>query len=152
VLQYYRIYDEGELTLAHELNTSTDHGTDPEDIVRVASNYGIDAVIKRLTLEKISEYILQDIPVIVTYQAWSIDENDWADVWEDGHYSIIIGIDDYNVYLEDPSLSQEIGYIPREEFLERWHDVDRHGNKLLNTGIICHHPVAQQALYFRKVD
>lgn len=41
---------------------------------------------------------------------------------ESGHYMVVMGIDDENVYFEDPPLPGTRGIIPRDEFLSRWHD------------------------------
>ncbi|MFC1743919.1 C39 family peptidase [Candidatus Riflebacteria bacterium] len=114
-------------------------GTEPIDIQKGAVEYGLKATIKEnLSLADLEKYYKKGIPVIVAYQAWKDEENKkpWAEDWIDGHYSIVIGIDENNVYLEDPSLIGELGYIPREEFLRRWHDIDRQNRKLIHLGII----------------
>jgi predicted double-glycine peptidase len=65
--------------------------------------------------------------VIIAAQAWRDDaekDKPWKDIWDSGHYMVVIGLDKKNVYFEDPSILQSRGFMPREEFLERWHDVD----------------------------
>jgi len=43
--------------------------------------------------------------VIVNGQAWRDDSGiPWANEWEDGHYMVVIGLDEKNVYFEDPSI------------------------------------------------
>jgi predicted double-glycine peptidase len=77
-------------------------------------------------------------PVIVTYQAWREDKKastPWSKEWDSGHYSIVVGMDKDNIYLEDPVLLGSIGYLPRHEFEERWHDTDRKGRKYHRLGI-----------------
>jgi hypothetical protein len=37
---------------------------------------------------------------------------------------VVSGLDDKNVYIEDPSILGGIGYMSREEFVERWHDYE----------------------------
>ena len=39
-----------------------------------------------------------------------------------GHYMVVIGIDNQNVYFEDPAILGSRGYITDQEFLDRWHD------------------------------
>ena len=89
---------------------------------------------------------------MILYQAWSESSESWGDCWDDGHYSVVIGVDDENVYLEDPSLAGEIGFIPRPEFLTRWHDVDREGNELERFGIAVMGGTPTQELQYRKID
>jgi predicted double-glycine peptidase len=48
----------------------------------------------------------------------------WENDWEAGHYVVVIGIDDRNIYVEDPSLLGSRGVIPQVEFLKRWHDYE----------------------------
>jgi len=153
VLQYYRLYDETEAELAIALNATEDWGTEPEAIVEIASSYGIQAIYKQCTLDEIMEDLHMGWPTIILYQAWSDNFKLWKNDWDDGHYSVIVGIDHYNVYLEDPSLPNEIGYIPRDEFLERWHDIDKSNNKLIHMGIKCRHPLKPNVHnMFRKID
>jgi uncharacterized protein len=125
VLCYWGI-DIEENELIDLLNTSTDYGTDEMDIVRVAKQMGLEAELKdNLTLMDLEESINKGVPVIVDCQSWksSIYSNvSWSDDWYDGHYMVVIGIDENNIYLEDPYTLGSRGFIPRKEFLERWHN------------------------------
>jgi len=127
VLNYWGI-DKREGTLIQELGTTEDAGTPPESIVRVARAYGLDAGLKtNLTLGDLESAIANKTPVIIDCQAWR-DESEanlsWENIWEDGHYMVVVGIDRDNVYFEDPSLLGSHGIIPREEFVSRWHDYE----------------------------
>jgi len=47
---------------------------------------------------------------------------------------VVIGMDEENIYVEDPAILGSRGYIPLQEFLERWHEqylINQTGN---NTG------------------
>ena len=125
VLVYWGI-DIEENELIRLLNTTSDNGTDEKDIVRVARQMGLEAELKdNITLVDLERSIKMGVPVIVDCQAWrgSLYSNkSWADDWDDGHYMVVIGIDEKNVYLEDPYVSGPRGFIPRQEFLERWHN------------------------------
>lgn len=107
---------------------TTEYGTHPEDIVRVGKELGYEAELKEnLTLEDLEKSIKEGVPVIVTGQAWREGEDlnkPWKDVWESGHYMVVIGMDDNTVYIEDPSLLGSQGTMPRQEFLDRWHDYE----------------------------
>ena len=154
VLIYYNKYEDGELDLANELNTTSEWGTEPNDIVRVAKAHGLEAEIKTdMTIDDLSYYVNnQRIPIIIAYQAWSDSDLSWEVLWEDGHYSIVIGVDEFNVYLEDPSLAGAIGYIPIDEFMERWHDIDVNDNALHQLGIPITGPYPIHVGRLQKID
>jgi predicted double-glycine peptidase len=125
LLCYWGI-DKREGDLMRALETSEEEGTSPEAIVRVAKEVGCKAYSKEdLGLKDIEESLRQRIPVICAIQAWADIHSagfSWDKAWEDGHYVIVIGLDSQSVYVEDPSLLGTRGFIPRDEFLARWHD------------------------------
>ncbi len=143
VLAYY-----GSNTSLDELinmtNTTSENGTLPGAIVQTASNLGFTAVInENMTLEELQMYVIQGIPVIVNAQAWknnATNNQNWTDDQNDSHYMVVIGIDNTNVYFEDPAILGSRGYIPDQEFLDRWHDtyINSTGNNTTDThlGII----------------
>lgn len=158
VLNYYGLYEDSEIALARELATSTDWGTDPNNIVEVAKKYGLRVrEFRGMAMKQLEGFASKGIPVIVAYQAWSDSELDWTLCWEDGHYSVVIGCDKNNVYLEDPSLGAgETGFISREEFIDRWHDVDHNCEPLYQYGIAlsyAEHPFHNSRMNrIRKID
>lgn len=136
VLMYY-----GEEWIETELMQmcgTTPEGTGPKNIARVAREIGFNAEIKeQMTLEDLETLCRQKIPVIISAQCWREGESQnkpWKDIWDDGHYMVVIGLDEKNVYFEDPSMLGSKGFIPRDEFLERWHDMDE--KKYEHMGII----------------
>jgi predicted double-glycine peptidase len=143
VLAYY-----GSNTSLDELinmtNSTAENGTLPSAIVQTASNLGVSAVIKEnMTLEDLQMYVIQGTPVIVYAQAWknnATNNQNWTDDQNNSHYMVVIGIDTTNVYFEDPAILGSRGYIPDQEFLDRWHDtyVNSTGNNTTDThlGII----------------
>ena len=77
------------------------------------------------TLKDLETSVAKGVPVIVLIQAYSDYPNvDWKNDWDDGHYVVVNGMDRNNVYMMDPSSRGTYTYIPRREFLDRWHDVD----------------------------
>jgi predicted double-glycine peptidase len=111
-----------------ELNSSYETGTLPESIVRVAQAHGLKADMQsNLTLTDLEQFNANGTPVIIACQAWRDPEEEnqsWDNLWDDGHYMVVIGLDKDNVYFEDPSLLGSRGYIPRQELLSRWHDYE----------------------------
>jgi uncharacterized protein len=118
--------DIGEEDLREMLNTNAESGTYPDDIIRVADALGLQAEYKEnMTLIGLENYVAQGIPVIVDCQAWrSVSQynESWADTWYNGHWLVVIGIDEGNVTLEDPYILGDRGFLSREEFEERWHN------------------------------
>ena len=113
-----------------DLDSDPERGTPPEAIVRVAGHFGLKAELREgLSLDDLVESLRRGVPLIVDIQAWTVSDIKspgfrWADDWEDGHYVVLIGVEDGNLVFEDPSLLGTRGYIPRAEFLERWRDYE----------------------------
>jgi hypothetical protein len=125
LLSCWRI-DKRERDLMRALETSGVEGTSPEAIVSVAKEVGCEAYTEEnIGLKEIEESLRHRIPVICAIQAWADTQSEgfsWDKAWEDGHYVIVIGLDSQSVCVEDPSLLETRGIIPRDEFLARWHD------------------------------
>jgi predicted double-glycine peptidase len=161
VLGYYGM-DMKVDDLINMTNCTPENGTLPENLAQTARNLGFNAEIKQnLTLEDLQQYINQGIPVIIDGQAWKSNNTtalNWTDNTADGHYMVVIGIDNENVYLEDPAILGSRGYMTNEEFLTRWHDLyqdpDNNGTNITTThlGIIItgKEPPARQLII--KID
>jgi predicted double-glycine peptidase len=139
VLAYYG-EDWREDSLAHELKSTPEDGTDYHEIVRFAQSKGISVeVVEGMTLDTLKRHIAARKPVVVAFQAWG-DKSDYSNDWDDGHYSIVIGLDDKNVYLMDPSTAGNYTFIAIPEFMARWHDSyttqDGKNVKLVQLGMV----------------
>lgn len=134
MLMYYGDeYMEGEL--AQELKADPNEGTSYHNISNFAKANGYKVnIMKNMTIEQLKTTVDAKKPVIVLLQAWSEKPVDYANDWEDGHYSIVIGYDANKIYLMDPSTLGNYTYIPTKEFMDRWHDVDIN-EKLYNFGM-----------------
>jgi len=136
VLAYYGI-DVREDKLIEMLDTDKE-GTDPDKIISIAKKYGLKVNDGKATIEKIKESIDRKYPVIVVLQAWSKDneeKDDWEEEWGEGHYAVAIGYTDDKIIFEDPSSVKRV-YLTNEDFMKRWHDVDKYGNEFMNYAII----------------
>lgn len=112
VLDYYGV-QVSEEELAKEMNHTYEYGCTNEDIVNTARNYGFICSSSVYTGFKDIEWAIENnIPVIVDWFSGDIP---------DGHSSIIIGIDDENIYLQDP-LYEEPRTIKKEDFYRVWFD------------------------------
>lgn len=136
VLAYYGD-DIREDNLAKSLSSQSETGTDYQHIVDFAKSKGYDvAVYKEMTIEQLQKLISTGKPVICLIQAWSDKPENYSEDWDDGHYVVAAGYDDDRIYLMDPSTLGNYTYIPTQEFLKRWHDVDQRGVKLVHFGIV----------------
>jgi predicted double-glycine peptidase len=159
VLSYWgRDVDEEELIKL--LHTTPETGTYPEDIVRVALSLGFDAEVKEnLSLDELEQATAKGIPVIILGQAWrSRKESDMAvtEDWANGHYAVVLAVDQDYVYFEDPYLRMGKGFIPRAAFEDHWHTV-MGGNlakapKLLRLGIFIRGQKPAQPRRFNEAD
>jgi len=87
------------------------YGTSAEGIIKTAQQLGLEAYKKDFsTLEDIRKYLDQKIPVIV----------DWFSC-EEGHYSVAVGIDKQNIYLQDPEIGK-IRKLDKKVFMRVWFD------------------------------
>ncbi|NTV81380.1 MAG: hypothetical protein HGA24_08160 [Candidatus Aminicenantes bacterium] len=125
VLAYWGT-SEREDRLAARLRSTPETGTHPLDIVRVAGEFGLSAELHEgLALADLEAALAAGTTVIVDLQAWrDRTEVPWTETWDDGHYMVLLGMDLENLYFEDPSLLGARGVIPRDEFLDRWHDYE----------------------------
>jgi predicted double-glycine peptidase len=131
-LYYWRVdQDSAESDLYRPLRISTEDGSEPRDIVRVAREYGLHAEYYRdseYSLDRLRTALGRGDTVIVGYQAWLVNPGTnphWTSKWDDGHYSVVVAMDEDFIYLMDPSAGIGYGYIPLDEFLTRWHDVEK---------------------------
>ncbi len=112
-----------EAQIIREAKTDPAVGAEVEDLADVARRHGLAAEPREgLTLAVLERELRARRPVIALIQAHRGESNDcWEDDWEDGHYVVVIGIDARYVYVEDPVLDGQRGFIPRAEFVDRWH-------------------------------
>jgi len=115
--------------LMQMLRTSEQEGTNPRDIVRVAQEHGLNAFYASgMSLSELKSHLASGHTVIVCMQAWSDEEEgrevDWEVDWVDGHYVVLVGMDEEYSYFMDPSTHASYTYIKTADLLRRWHDVD----------------------------
>lgn len=140
VLQYWGAYDGGEGGLYAELGTTPDDGTDPRSMAKVLGERGLEASWREgMTEADLEGHLARGETVIIDIQAWAEDDktpDDYSDNWEDGHYVVLVGMDDTYLYVMDPSLSAGYGYFARSELKARWRDYeDRGGVVWRNQGL-----------------
>jgi predicted double-glycine peptidase len=141
VLSYWgKNVDETELMKL--IHTTPEEGTYPQDIVRGARFLGFEAQLKdNLTLEEVARFTVEGDPMIAVAQVWrnqketsSVEED-----WDNGHYIVVLGVDNNYVYFQDPYIRMSKAFISRKTFEEHWHQVMggdvKHNPKLIHLGI-----------------
>ena len=120
VLDFYGI-EKTESEVAELSNKDEDLGISDQDIKRVLEGSGLKVEIKNFaSFEDIKSALDKNAPVIVDWMTrgrYDYDEDEVAD----GHYSVVVGMDEENISLQDPEIGR-IRTIPKEDFIRVWFD------------------------------
>ncbi|MEK7574900.1 MAG: C39 family peptidase [Patescibacteria group bacterium] len=120
VLDYYGLI-KAEQELAELTGVTADMGTDDKNIIRVAESFGFKTVVKNESdFSDIESWLAKGVPVIVNW--FTKGRSDYPDsVVAEGHYSVAVGLDDENVYLQDPEIGA-LRVFTRRDFMRVWFD------------------------------
>jgi predicted double-glycine peptidase len=133
ILQYWGV-DAGasEEDLYAELDTTPSDGTEMGKLADGAKARGLDAVLSAsaCSLVDLESALRAGGTAVLNIQAHGDDYDDRAD----GHYVVLVGMDEANVYAMDPS--QGYGYLSREALLDRWKDVAGDGEVPVDCGSV----------------
>ncbi len=111
ILQYYNI-KASEKKLIKLTKCTKEKGTSAKNLIKAAHYFNIKGkIIDNATFSDINRHINRKIPVIVNW--FSTDE---------GHYSVVIGIDKKYIYLLDPELGKKPVKINLPKFKKVWFD------------------------------
>lgn len=99
----------------------TDLGTNDAGIKQAAESLGFNVVIKNeSSFADLQEWLNKGIPPIVNW--FTRGRSDYTDSEvADGHYSVVSGLDESNIYLQDPETGKE-RIIKRADFMRVWFD------------------------------
>jgi len=119
VLDYFGV-DKSESELA-ELMGKTDFGVDEKGFVTAAKSLGFEAVVKNESdFGDIQSWLDKKVPVIVDW--FTRGRADYSDsAIADGHYSVVAGLDEEHVYLQDPEIGA-LRTLKKEDFKKVWFD------------------------------
>ena len=110
VLEYYGI-EKSEQELTKMCGATANHGVEAKPLLTVAKKLELKGFIKdNSSLKDLAKFLAIKIPVIV----------DWFST-DDGHYSVVVGLDKKFIYLEDPELGG-INKIKIDVFYRNWFD------------------------------
>jgi ABC-type bacteriocin/lantibiotic exporter with double-glycine peptidase domain len=120
ILGYYGI-EKSEEELAELVGATNYNGTDDKSISKVLKKFELNCEVKNNSnFLDIQKYLDSDIPVIVDW--FTRGRADYPDsAVADGHYSIVVGLDDKFIYLQDPEIGK-LRKLARNDFLKVWFD------------------------------
>jgi ABC-type bacteriocin/lantibiotic exporter with double-glycine peptidase domain len=120
VLEYYGI-NKSEDELAQLCKAKKGLGTDDKGIETATEKIGFKVKIKNnSSFKDIEKWLKKDVPVIVDW--FTRGRTDYGDSsTADGHYSVVMGLDDKFIYLQDPELGA-MRKITRNDFMRVWFD------------------------------
>jgi len=120
VLDYYGI-EKSEKELAVLCKIKKNLGTDDKGIKSAAEKLGFKVKIKNNSSYKdIQSWLNKGVPVIVNW--FTKGRSDYSESeTADGHYSVVAGLDDNFIYLQDPEIGK-MRKIKRYDFMRVWFD------------------------------
>lgn len=120
VLDYYGV-EKSEKELAELCGTDPDLGTNDEGVKRAAESLGFTVEIKNdSTFDEIQNWLDKKVPVIVNWFTRGRIDYDDSEA-PDGHLSVVVGLDDEYIYLQDPEIG-DLRRISRDDFMRVWFD------------------------------
>jgi hypothetical protein len=147
---HFNVGPNNEKFYMDKCNTTYKKGTPPKDIIRVAKELGLTVRSKsNMSIKDLHEYLNDGIPVICSIQAWG-NQKKYPDDGS-GHYVVAIGYTNDKIYFMDPSIKGHRGFLPNDEFINRWHDKEADGKKLICYGIAIWSPTAVKRQDLHKV-
>jgi ABC-type bacteriocin/lantibiotic exporter with double-glycine peptidase domain len=124
VMDYYGV-EKDEDEIAERCGRDPEMGTDDMAIKKAAESYGFKVEIQNeASFEDIQKWLDKKVPVIVNWFTKGRSDYDDSEV-SDGHYSVVMGLDDENIYLQDPDVG-EMRKLDRDDFLRVWFDFKTH--------------------------
>jgi predicted double-glycine peptidase len=133
VMAYYGT-DLNEVKLLKKLKTRKSDGTCSDHIAEFFEKQKFKVESRSMDIDDLKYFINRKIPVIILAQAWKKSKVKYQRTKSYGHYMIVVGYDDKNVYFEDPAIFGK-GYIPVKEFVKRWHALDKKEVKRLGIAV-----------------
>ena len=120
VLDYYGV-SKTEKELAKMAGLKKGLGIDEMGIKKTVEKLSFKVVIKNNSnFKDIEKWLKKGVPVIVGW--FTRGRNDYPESeTADGHYSVVMGLDDEFIYLQDPELGS-MRKIERNSFMRVWFD------------------------------
>ncbi len=112
VFEYYGLHAE-EKKIGKIAGTTHELGTSMQGMKKAVKHFGFDLKVKDgCAYKDIETWLKQGIAPILDW---------WSET--DGHYSVAIGLDKKNIFLQDPELGS-VRKIDRQTFYRNWFDFE----------------------------
>lgn len=138
-LYYWKVWDGREPELYQLLDTDIE-GTSGASIMEVAGVFGLEVVYRNnLGISDLRSYLDLGYTAILNVQAWGNYgvETDFEEVWEDGHYVVLVNVTNSDIIIMDPAVAGRYTILSIAEFEKRWHDWSDDGDsKEYHTAIL----------------
>lgn len=110
-----------DLELAKVLGTDPELGTTNEAFLKHLDTFGLMSTVKvEAEFTDIQKWLKKGVPVVVDW--FSPGPKDLREKeMPDGHYSMVVGLDVKNIYLQDPEIGK-MRTISRDQFYRVWFD------------------------------
>jgi len=120
VLGYWN-NEQNEEEIALRCKRDPELGTDDARLKEAAESYGFKVEIENsASFDSIRQWLERGVPVIVNW--FTRGRTDYKDdEVPDGHYSVVVGLDAANIYLQDPETGG-LRTLDREDFMRVWFD------------------------------
>ncbi len=113
-----------DLELGAILGTDPELGTTNRAFLDTLHKFGLEAqVTENATYEHIRAWLDKDVPIVVDWFTPGRKDYEEGEM-PDGHYSIVVGLDDDHIYLQDPEIGG-LRTIPRKQFWRVWFDFEQ---------------------------
>lgn len=120
VLDYYGL-EKSEKELAKLCQHDINLGIDDEKIKKLAESLEFKVKIKNNSnFKNIEKWLDKKVPVIVNWFTRGRQDYSESEV-ADGHYSVVSGLDEKYIYLQDPEIGK-IRKLKRDDFMRVWFD------------------------------
>ena len=112
-------HDEEEIAIA--CRRDPDLGTDDVSLKTAAESYGFEVDSKNdASFNTVSGWLDKGVPPIVNWFTCGRPDHGNDEV-ADGHYSVVVGLDKANIYLQDPEIGG-MRTLDRDDFMRVWFD------------------------------
>lgn len=124
-LRYWRMPAESERELMKALGTNWKRGTEADAMSKLAKKVGLHAdLLSHMSLEALKRRVNNGETVIAEIQARP-SPGARLDKHAYGHYVVVVGVDDGNVYFMDPRVrAPKYGSVRTDVFKKAWIDSD----------------------------
>lgn len=110
-----------DMELGEACGTDPELGTTNEAFLETIKKFGLDSAVKvDSSFDDIKLWLDKGVPVVVDWFSPGPEEIDESEM-PDGHYSLVVGLDKENIYLQDPEIGR-LRTVSRKQFWRVWFD------------------------------